>query len=740
MEKSSVYKKMLCLFLAAGCLVQVVGCGKDSEGGKNGQDEGKDYVYVAEFQSIEAENMGTPVVSGDTVYYTNGTYNEEMDEYKQTVCAIKEGETKPTVLPIEIDVNTYVSNLNLDAEGNLLLTLNASEGEGENLKQSYFVKTYKPDGTEISSIDITSLGEGMEYFYVQYLVKDAEGNIFLSTGESNIFILDKDGNKKGQVMCDNWVNSLFIMPNGKAAVSYWGNDGATTLAEIDPATNSFGKTYANVPETNYGFGVADENILLASSGNSLYKYDITTETCEEELNWINCNINGDYIQAVTTLEDGRILAVSQDWSGDEPKIEFIYLTKKAASEVEEKITLTYGAMYIDQKVKENIIRFNKSNEKYRIEVKEYATDDWETGLTQMNSEIVSGNGPDIIDLSNGNADLYMAKGVLEDLNPYIDAAGIHREDYVENAFQAYASGDKLYGIVPSFSVITVMGKTADVGEEQGWTIDDVMTLMESKPENTELFAYCSKETILYYMSSMSLDSFVDWETGECKFNDGYFEKVLEFANQFPEAIEYSDDEESVPSKIQSGKLLLQEISMTDVQSYQMYTMLYGEPTTFIGFPSNSGNGSYISPSNGMGINAKSENKEGAWEFLKTFIEEDFQNNSVEWSFPVLRSALDAQFEEAMTPEYVEIDGEQVEEPKTSWSYDEFSADIYAATQEQIDEIKALIESTTEIESRNDEITNIISEEAAALFAGQKSAKDVADVIQSRVQIYVNENR
>ena len=37
------------------------------------------------------------------------------------------------------------------------------------------------------------------------------------------------------------------------------------------------------------------------------------------------------------------------------------------------------------------------------------------------------------------------------------------------------------------------------------------------------------------------------------------------------------------------------------------------------------------------------------------------------------------------------------------------------------------------------IENIIVEEAAAFFAGQKSARDVAGVIQSRVQIYINEN-
>jgi hypothetical protein len=35
---------------------------------------------------------------------------------------------------------------------------------------------------------------------------------------------------------------------------------------------------------------------------------------------------------------------------------------------------------------------------------------------------------------------------------------------------------------------------------------------------------------------------------------------------------------------------------------------------------------------------------------------------------------------------------------------------------------------------------IIREETGALFAGQKTAREVAEIIQNRVQVYVNENR
>ncbi len=43
-------------------------------------------------------------------------------------------------------------------------------------------------------------------------------------------------------------------------------------------------------------------------------------------------------------------------------------------------------------------------------------------------------------------------------------------------------------------------------------------------------------------------------------------------------------------------------------------------------------------------------------------------------------------------------------------------------------------------SQGDEVLNIINEEAAPFYKGQKSVDEVASVIQSRIKIYVGENK
>lgn len=174
--------------------------------------------------------------------------------------------------------------------------------------------------------------------------------------------------------------------------------------------------------------------------------------------------------------------------------------------------------------------------------------------------------------------------------------------------------------------------------------------------------------------------------------------------------------------------------------------MFGEAVSFVGYPNSERKGNLLQPVNGsFAISARSDNKEGAWEFLKTMFSEEYQDSLIgenSWGFPVRKSSLEKKFEQDMTPTYYEDEnGVQVEEMKTSWGYDDFELDIYAATKEEVDAVRELIASADKLTGTVDEqLVNIVMEEAEAFFSGQKSARDAAAVIQNRIQIYVNENR
>ena len=425
----------------------------------------------------------------------------------------------------------------------------------------------------------------------------------------------------------------------------------------------------------------------------------------------------------------------------------IYLSRKNASEVTAKEEIIYGTLSLDSDTRKNIIDFNKTNDKYRIKVKEYMSEsDYETSLTQFNADMTTGNCPDIIDLSYGDFSQYASKGILEDLYPYMEQSGINQDDYLENILKAYEVDGRLYGIMPKFYVSTVLVKSSLVGDASGWTLSENLDFLEEKnPEN--VFQYGSRDSIFYYCIYNNIDEFINWETGECFFNSQEFIRALEFAAKFPEEPDYSQDDEGIASKLHSDKILLMQHTLSSVQEYQMTNGLFGEETTYIGYPNSERKGNLIQPVGGsMGMSSKSKHKDGAWEFMKTILSDEFQDSLISeyggWGFPVKKSALDKQFELDMTPDYYEDEeGNKIENPKTTWGYDDFTMEIMAATQEEIDAVRELIASAEKLSgSLNVQLMNIINEEAEPFFKGQKSASDTAEIIQNRIQIYVNENR
>jgi hypothetical protein len=112
---------------------------------------------------------------------------------------------------------------------------------------------------------------------------------------------------------------------------------------------------------------------------------------------------------------------------------------------------------------------------------------------------------------------------------------------------------------------------------------------------------------------------------------------------------------------------------------------------------------------------------------------------------------EAEVKDAMTIEYYkDADGNYIldengeKEPISKYevynsetdSYDE----VYCASQSQVDSLTNLIKSTTKCANYDSDIFDIVSEQAAAYFAGQKSADEVAKLVQSKANIFVNEQR
>ncbi len=63
-----------------------------------------------------------------------------------------------------------------------------------------------------------------------------------------------------------------------------------------------------------------------------------------------------------------------------------------------------------------------------------------------------------------------------------------------------------------------------------------------------------------------------------------------------------------------------------------------------------------------------------------------------------------------------------------------------ATQADYDQVMALYEAADSLVSRDENIWAIVREQAGACFAGDRTAEEAARAIQSRVELYLNEQK
>ncbi|HKM34121.1 MAG TPA: extracellular solute-binding protein [Lachnospiraceae bacterium] len=785
MRNKNLGKKVAASLLMGILATSIGGCG-DGKKVDAGKDMGSGtYVYVPEYIALpSAENTYVSDVYAheNNLYYTVNEYSEDKQESTETIYYLNlvDANSEPQVymnLTAEENEDGYMSYTNkriITEDGSIIsvgtkysATEVTSEEEYENVRQDtffYLTKTDK-DEKEVFYIDITSyLTMDIENSYVQYAIESKNGYIFLSNGSSYIWIFDQEGNHLTDVKLDSnsqygsYINAFGVMQDGRAAYIQNGNNGLV-LHVYDDTKKDFSESYENLPGDCWNTGITpgiQEGVLLCGQ-SALYEYNPTNQEYNEITKWLDVDLNGDFVNGVFSLKDGNIAVYYSDWNVNENSV--VLLRKTLASEVKQKESITLGCMNLSQSLQSAIVNFNKSNEQYKVVIKDYtasvdwnkdtAMDDYNTAMMQFQNDIAAGNGPDLFSASDLDVDMLAIKGVIEDLNPYMqNSQVINRSDLIEPVINAYTTNGILCAIPATFSIYTLTGRTSEVGEKSGWTLDEMIAFANQYPDS-EIIVHSSNIAMLSYCVMFDFDSYLNWETGECKFNTDEFKKVLEFAKKYPneDTLNY---EVSEPKALRTHKALLSISSLAGPQDWQVTQKMFDEPVTAIGFPSNNSTGVLISGNDGICINASSKNKEAAWSFIESLFAGDDVNDRYGWGFSTKKSVYDAAMEKAMIPEYLkdqdgnvimDENGNPQEISNSGYGFgDDITIDVYSVKQEEADAIWQIINQIDGTMKYNTQLMNIIEEEASPYFRDQKTVDEVIDIIQSRVQVYVNESR
>lgn len=771
MRKCKLFTKMMHACLILTMLISMVGCGKAEESGN----DVSGYVYVPTFTEIdiaEASWLSDIIVAGDELYTSYNVY-DEVNYTSQTKFVRKnlaEGGDFAEI-PIQIAATAEGNEVNVNSfcvgeDGSIyLVAYEYPKYDPENpdtyeyVEPNYAIHKYDKDGKQVFAENISQmlLKDEMNS-YVQNMLVDANGRIYLSSNNL-VFVLDANGKELCTIDTGaEWLRGMGKDKDGKIYVSMYAMDyNGIELIEINADTKSLGNKITGCPDSvtssNYVPGL--EAGILVAGNECLYEFNTATGETKEIVDWLSCNINSNSVRSVNAGADGKLYVYTNDYSGEEEQRELVILEKKKASEVVKKEEIVVGTLSSAYDLKSAAVKFNKTSDKYQVTVKTYIPENaewtentYDDALKLMNADLTSSNCPDIIDLSYYSVENLVAKGLLEDLAPYLEkSTTVSREDFLDNVI-ATSTIDGVLTSIPRFvNLGGIVGRASQLGDMEGWTIDEFIAFTEKYPE-ARVFNYATKASMLSVFLNYSTGDFVDYSTGKCNFNSEEFIKVLEFCNRFDLEFEYNEDE-SFPNMIQSGEILLADTGFYSMQEYQMYSLMFPEEIRVMGYPTTSGEGGVkLSSYNNYAMTTKSDNKDGAWAFLESMLQYEEYNEWNHNGFPTRKDMLEEMFTLASTPEYIydengeimlDENGNKMENPKTSWGYDNWQADIYAATKEQCDVVRALLEKGELTSMMDQGLSAIIMEDAEPYFKGAKSAKEVADIIQSRAQIYVDEN-
>ncbi len=663
--------------------------------------------------------------------------------------------------------------------------------------------------------DLVDPEEAGDYVYCNQ-VMFIDGDRVLANVNDTLMVLN--GNLEKQYEVDpgtGWIQNMAML-GGQIYLSIYDDSIQSDnyadyekLYVLDPDTRSLTLSEHQLPGMIEFYNVQSGpgyDLYYKDWNTGIYGYSFGDAEPTELFNYINSDMTSDEVNTMVVIDADTFLCTGYDPLTYEQHL--ILLTRVPEEELVEEIIIRLGCIDVPYDLRNAIIRFNKESEQYRITVDDYSrfageNYDYEPCYTRLNNDIISGNVPDMMLLnSEMPVQSYFKKGLFYDLNLYFESdSSINRSDYLENILDALEYDGKLYRITPSFSVSTLVGKKALLGDRTGWTVEEMMAFF-AEHEGVRPFFDMTKEQALRWCCGNVINDFIDPVTGRCYFDSQRFRDLLTFVNSCSEKsvwdeYDWETDGDDLFNDEQTtyreGTTLLKMMtiySFTDMFYEKRYS--FGEEMTAIGFPASEGNGSIIRPSMQLAISARSAARDGAWEFIKVIMGEEYAENLYE--LPVNAAALDRMAADAMPKETEPADTEKPIDPPMDMPedtpielpvpetdpFDDIPVDSIIGeeqpelgvqtepvadpaelaatdimlpvpepgideyphmdqmTEEEVNDMVAFLKSLHVVESSNDKVFAVILEECAPFFAGQKSLDQTVKIIQDKVSIMVNE--
>lgn len=376
-------------------------------------------------------------------------------------------------------------------------------------------------------------------------------------------------------------------------------------------------------------------------------------------------------------------------------------------------------MGLDLDLSKTVSRFNKENLDYYVEILDYSQNgaiSREDALTKLNTEIISGKfSADMLCFSNISPYPYITRSLMLDLQEKISQDPSFSLDDIA-ALKAFMVQDGLYFLGSSFFFETAVGDSSYFGGRYGWTLQEYLDFEAANPEGWIIYNI-TQDYFFRCVASRYMRTAIDWQAGTCDFDNPNFIGILEASKRIMDKPE-SDDHLLYAyggDSISSGELVVDFVYVTNFYNLAQAQRNSSCKLSYVGWPTVDGScGTDINVHCPVGILARSNNTDGCWEFLKYMV----MTGGDDYSFTTYMPNLEAAYEAAMKDE--EAPFQLTEEDR-----------------EVFFNLLSTIENPTIYDTT---ARNIILNESADFFNDRKTASETAKIIQSKISLYIAEQK
>lgn len=570
---------------------------------------------------------------------------------------------------------------------------------------------------------------------------DADGRLYLtcygSDGVYHLFAYDSDLQQMGEIDLGSY--DIYRMTRGASGAVYaalWApSSGGDTirllrLDGMETEEIDIEETPLSMLDLETGYG--DYELLVLGEHWNVYGLQVNGTQTEKALlmDAIASDFSSSTMQ-VTALPDGSLFLTEDPLSDDTWNC---WLARERTQEEKDDIRLiSLAGVSLPTALIDAVSQFNRSQSEARIvTVDHYQPDDpypYPASVEAFQKDLLSGIVPDVICTDDLPFPELASKGLFEDLRPRLEKE-IDPDEHLMNFFDSMEYGGKLQQIGFSYSLDTVIGRTERVGTESGLSAADLTAMVQNRPEDMALMeSWAPAENFLYYFVQPAESSFIDWEQGTCSFQTPEFAQLLSLSSSLTSQAEleqasfgYADG-----ANVENDTALLQistissPIGWHDVHAVQFR----GEDVTAVGYPSA---GNLFDPTFTISVNAMSKEQDTIWKWIDYMLSDEYQQGVT--SFPVSRAALAERIEAA-------------KQDSTHRAWDMLTQNEVlsgAATDAEMTQFMEMLEHTTACRYSDLHIDEILNEELGMYLAGDQTAEQAAEKIQSRAELYLSERK